>query len=145
MSKNGRGGKHRLATEALDERENRIHPPKIYTKVDLYSQLGRARSPKNVKHSSSNNWRAGASLPSRFNGRFFSLLASGSEPTEWCERGDFSVIGEREGANLVVRTARFFRYLYITGAAYVVSNSTLHAHAHFHVKLQSAAYRAIAS
>ena len=37
----------------------------------------------------------------------------------------------------MVRTARFFHYLYITGAAYVVSNSTLHAHAHAHVKLQS--------
>ena len=50
-----------------------------------------------------------------------------------------SIIGERERANLVVRTARFFRYIYIyiTGAAYVVSNSTLHAHAHAHVKLQS--------
>ena len=53
MCKTGRGGKHRLAT-ALDERENRIHPPKIYTKVDLYTQLDRSRSPNNVKHSSSN-------------------------------------------------------------------------------------------
>ena len=38
------------------------------------------------------------------------------------------IIGERERANLVVRTARFFRYIFIyifiTGAAYVVSNST---------------------
>ena len=57
MCKNGRGGKHRLATEALDEREYRIHPPKIYTKVDLYSQLGRSRSPNNVKHSSSNYYK----------------------------------------------------------------------------------------
>ena len=48
------------------------------------------------------------------------------------------VVGERERANLVVRTARFFRYNY-NCAAYVVSNSTLHAHAHAHVKLQSAA------
>ena len=48
------------------------------------------------------------------------------------------IIGERERANLGVRTVRFFRYLYIyiTGVAYVVSNSTLHAHAHAHVKLQ---------
>ena len=29
-------------------------PQKIYTKVDLYTQLGRSRSPNNVKHSSSN-------------------------------------------------------------------------------------------
>ena len=46
-------GEARLATEALDERENRIHPQKIYTKVDLYTQMGHSRSPNNVKHSSS--------------------------------------------------------------------------------------------
>ena len=55
----------------------------------------------------------------------------------------YPLIGERERANLVVRKARFFRYIYIyiliTGAAYVVSNSMLHAHAHAHVKLQSTA------
>ena len=39
----------------------------------------------------------------------------------------------------------FFRYIYISGAAYVVSNSTLHAHAHAHVKLQSAVYDVIAT
>ena len=38
-----------------------------------------------------------------------------------------------------------FIYIFITGAAYVVSNSTLHAHAHAHVKLQSAAYSKLVS
>ena len=31
-------------------------------------------------------------------------------------------------------------YLFISGAAYVVSNSTLHAYARIHVNLQSSAY-----
>ena len=36
------------------------------------------------------------------------------------------IVGERERANLVVRTERFFRilYIYISGTAYVISNST---------------------
>ena len=55
------------------------------------------------------------------------------------------IIGERERTNLVVRMGRDFRYiiylfLFISGAAYIVSNLTLHTREHAHVNFQSTAY-----